>query len=933
MRRLYARFMLILQGLVIFAGLFFYVTLHPKTTDFLAHVALENSGVRYSRIEGTLFRGFNLYDVRYQKAFFARHIGVHYSILKLFSPIPTIDKISLSNAKVYPDRFEFEESNMTKKSHLALPPIVIQTIEIDRCDVYVPDRIGFDMKVERLRWFREDVDIPSFSTRIRSPYANGQFKGSFHEMHLRAEGDASLSIAYKKTAEKFLEKSPGPLPIELRIDSDGLIATTQLKTPVHLRDINLSVEEAKLDFNYLFKENYFNANAFYHVKTAAIDADINQSFLFTPSLAYATKLTGEISQATHPLPSHQFQADAAGDTDVVVADFYMGAFNIGLYSTDYRQFAMHAKAIPHRIDYIEHLPELFSNQTISMEANATMQVDPEPELKGIVQLDGNYSRSKSFVEMKPGSFLVRASVEPKNIEGGIWESVPPMFKSQIHAYIYYSKENKLLNMSTQKSYLTLFEKEKRVKGWANIGSLTLDVVGNIEPDDTVDLHFHTHIDSLYALMQELDIKSDVTVDAEVESRFSVRIADWLSLRYETDIPWYLVQPDSQTVYYGLDSKLIGGIDGEEITIDRYNIGYKERRFDQKRISYFHFDENFNFYIDRFAILDTGELRGSFDLKKMRGNLRFDGERMHYIGQEGNVTASAGIDANISVEQVNIEGEMELLEANITYMPKKEYTISDEDIVIIQDIREPSHTRKSLNIRIFSEQPLDYRIPMIHVRFKPDVTIWKDPYKSTTLLGIVRVVDGAIDVEEKHFTIRPSEIYFRGAYPVNPYLDLHLLYEIDFNRFNIYVSHTLADPVFLFSSEPPMNQNDIMSYILFGTPADESFQGSRSTSASVASMLLGFGIKSAIGSATGLRFDTFNILNTEGGGLGVEIGKRIGKRMRIIYRNDTLSSFIIQYTISRSVRLDIDVHETGQGINVLYIKDFRDLGLFDSNKSR
>jgi autotransporter translocation and assembly factor TamB len=212
--------------------------------------------------------------------------------------------------------------------------------------------------------------------------------------------------------------------------------------------------------------------------------------------------------------------------------------------------------------------------------------------------------------------------------------------------------------------------------------------------------------------------------------------------------------------------------------------------------------------------------------------------------------------------------------------------------------------------------------MVEVAFRPDVTIWKEPFKTTVLLGIVLIDEGTIDVEDKHFVVEPSEIYFAGAYPPNPYLDLHILYELDFNRFNIYVSHTLTDPVFLFSSEPPMSQNDIMSYILFGTPADESFQGGGNPSNTVAAMLLGLGIKNAIGAATGIKFDTFNIINTDNGRFGVEIGKRIGKRFRIIYRNDTLSSFILQYTLSRSVRVEVDVKETGQGINILYVKDFR-----------
>ena len=928
MRILYKRFALGLQGMLMATGLFFYVTLHPKTTEYIARKALAENGIGYSRIEGTLYTGFDLYDVRFQKALFSKHVALHYSIFRLLSPVPTIGEIVVQNCRIYPDRFEMNKTRKSGSGDIVLPPIVVQKIRIEKCDIFSPERIGIDLVAENLRWFGTDVSIPSFTTSLRTPYAHGTFKGNLHDERIEADGHLSLGKKYRKMAAGYLGNIPKSIPVKLKADLHGLKASTRISSPITLKETNLSIDRFALDFDYLMKENYFTAKAKYHLKSPEVEADINQSLLFTPSFAYATKIEGEILQTTYPLPSRRFEADAAGDTDVVTADIYMGAFSLSLYSTDYNRYAIQMKAKPHKIEYIEHLPAIFSHQTVSMDANATATISPKPLIKGVVQLDGNYSSSKSFIEIRPESFLVRASVKPKDIEGGIWETVPPMFKSQINTYIYYSKSNKLFNVSTPKAYLTLFEKEKKVKGWANIGSLTLDVAGRIEPDDTIDLDFHTHLDSLHALMEDFGIKSDVIVDAEVNSRFNVHIAERLSLRYETEIPWYLIQPDSQTVYYGLDSKLAGGIKGDEISIDRYDIGFKDRHFRQERPSYFHFDENYRFYIDRFSVLDTGDVHGVFDPGKLEGHLRLDATKMHYIGPEGNVTANAAIDANISDEIIDVEGEVELTEAKITFMPKKEYTVTDEDIIVIQDIKEPSHTKKSLNIRIYSNRPLEYDVPMIHLHFVPDVTVWKEMGKPTVLLGIVRVKDGTIDVEDKHFEIQPSEIYFSGAYPINPWLDLQIQYELDFNRFTIYVSHTLADPVFLFSSDPPMSQNDIMSYILFGSPADESFQGSRDASTSVATMLLGFGLKNAIGSATGLKFDTFNILNTEEGGFGIEIGKRIGKRFRIIYRNDTLSSFIIQYKLSRSVRVDVDVKETGQGINVLYIKDFRGLGLFN-----
>ncbi len=121
----------------------------------------------------------------------------------------------------------------------------------------------------------------------------------------------------------------------------------------------------------------------------------------------------------------------------------------------------------------------------------------------------------------------------------------------------------------------------------------------------------------------------------------------------------------------------------------------------------------------------------------------------------------------------------------------------------------------------------------------------------------------------------------------------------------------------------MSQNDILSYLLFGGPAASTFEssGEETTSASVGAMLLGSGLKTIFTDTTGVQVDTLNILTNKEGSLGYEIGARFSKDIRLVYKNDTISSIILQYSISRSLRIDVDVHETGQGINLLYIKDF------------
>jgi hypothetical protein len=89
-------------------------------------------------------------------------------------------------------------------------------------------------------------------------------------------------------------------------------------------------------------------------------------------------------------------------------------------------------------------------------------------------------------------------------------------------------------------------------------------------------------------------------------------------------------------------------------------------------------------------------------------------------------------------------------------------------------------------------------------------------------------------------------------------------------------------------------------------------------------MLGAGLKGLIGGTTGLQIDTMNILTTKEGGMGFEVGARLNKDLRVVYKNDTVSSVLLQYTVNQWLRLDADIRELGQGINAIYIKDFRDI---------
>jgi translocation and assembly module TamB len=120
----------------------------------------------------------------------------------------------------------------------------------------------------------------------------------------------------------------------------------------------------------------------------------------------------------------------------------------------------------------------------------------------------------------------------------------------------------------------------------------------------------------------------------------------------------------------------------------------------------------------------------------------------------------------------------------------------------------------------------------------------------------------------------------------------------------------------------MSQNEILSYILFDESASSMFDTtSESSKTPLNTLLLGTGLKKALNKTTGVKFDTLNILTNKEGTLGYEVGARFNKKIRVVYRNDEISSLILQYSLSKSIRIDVDVKETGQGVSIIYVKDF------------
>jgi autotransporter translocation and assembly factor TamB len=193
-----------------------------------------------------------------------------------------------------------------------------------------------------------------------------------------------------------------------------------------------------------------------------------------------------------------------------------------------------------------------------------------------------------------------------------------------------------------------------------------------------------------------------------------------------------------------------------------------------------------------------------------------------------------------------------------------------------------------------------------------MTIEKAPGGTLRLTGEVNTVRGNYTFQGRRFDImRDGRIRFQGSDVIDPILDLTARRVISGVEAFVHVRGTMLRPELSFSSNPPQDESDILSLIIFGTPTNELGEGQQVQLAVRAEELAGgylaSGLSEAIGSA--LNLDEFEIQATGENGLGpsVLIGQQVAKglfvRLRQGFGVEQATEFILEYQLASFLRLD------------------------------
>jgi hypothetical protein len=178
---------------------------------------------------------------------------------------------------------------------------------------------------------------------------------------------------------------------------------------------------------------------------------------------------------------------------------------------------------------------------------------------------------------------------------------------------------------------------------------------------------------------------------------------------------------------------------------------------------------------------------------------------------------------------------------------------------------------------------------VNVTIDGALSIAKESGAPATLLGRVDVVRGQYQFQGRAFTItRGSELRFQGS-PTNPAVDVTAERTISGVTARVQVAGTLAQPEINLSSDPPLDQGDVLSLIVFNQTMNELPGSERVSLAARAGALAAGAIATPISDsvARALDLDLFEIRpsDTAGGGASVRVGRQVSDRLFLGFSQD------------------------------------------------
>ncbi len=201
---------------------------------------------------------------------------------------------------------------------------------------------------------------------------------------------------------------------------------------------------------------------------------------------------------------------------------------------------------------------------------------------------------------------------------------------------------------------------------------------------------------------------------------------------------------------------------------------------------------------------------------------------------------------------------------------------------------------------------------VNVTMGGDFRVAKTAGEALVLIGAVNTVRGTYSYQGRRFDIaRDGQVLFHGAGTTNPSLDITAERVIQGVEARVRIQGTAQEPTLSLSSDPPLDEADVLALIVFNQPLNQLGTGQQtSLMQSAGGVAAGFAV-SPIAQALGnsLDLDVFDVETTDPSGRvnpAVVVGQQLRQDLFVKFRqqfgSQQVSQFLLEYRLADFLRL-------------------------------
>lgn len=885
--------------------------------------------IAYTEIKGNLFTGVQIENLRYEDQVLAKRILFRWNPYALIKQNITLSLFKIESLDIEAIQTILNQQAPSKEessSSFSMAPwgLTIKTLQIDiaplKEEVVLVNTLV--LRTKNLSFSDNRLEVKTVALTLDSNLTQATFEGKIVNNTLLGNMNllptAALFNAYLVPLRPEALES---ISLNLEVTSKTLKASLDKNISSLLKEEEIDIAGLHSDFFYDFSQQAYELNTTATLHTAyAKNIDIQNRLYFDNTLQYVGTIACQSIENVDKNISKLFlplRVTYGGDAKRFHATLDAQAFEGNVSSKDFKRANVLLKSKKEMaLKQFFVLPEALKEGKAFVTLAAPLFLEANQTQKAKLTLDSNLLNVKtnvsyngslnthSVVSLPEDSLLKSYDIPMK------WQHFSPfivdakMKSKEIVSHIVWHALQSDIRYIPSSAFLdaSLF-----------LAHSHINVTGEVQKNLKLNAAIPNVTELLKALeyftplgkipLVEGSLKVEANIDALKEAKLHVASQ---SLTYHID-----KMTEHQVDNFDVNLSLTQ----ETLVLDSYNALYQNEHFFSHRASNIAYNEK-QIRVEPLWINDTLQLKGAYNLQTKQGSFETNATSFHLLSELITLDSKIDLQTNLEANKTEIKGQIVLLGGEIHYDLNQKTFASDSDIVIVKTAKEEAQSTfvdgLKTNITLKTKTPLVYHQDGINIKATVNMSLLKEESSEPLAIGTVELLKGGTYIfENKTFVLNQSQIYFTGNLD-KPLLDMSVNYKALEYKITIKITGSADLPQIHFSSKPSLTKEQILSLILFDT-----IEAAGTNSGDEMMKMMGGAMAKSALNDLGIKLDHLVL----GEGNSVEVGKKLTRKITIIYVNGDVAKVKLKYEHSPRTESVIGASEISQSYDIIYKRDF------------